>query len=279
MCLRLLLLLAAVFLIVACGGGGSDGGGNVGGGTSTGGGSTTLMLEANFNSIQAKLFDTTCAVSGCHEGSGAPHGLQLSAGDSYGLLVGVPSGEVPGLNRIEPFDPDNSYLIQKLEGTAAVGARMPRGGAALAQADIDAIRLWISNGALQTSGGFDDTKAGGFRVQASAPANGAIIHERLTRIVLVFTRPLDMNTLFPEAFAIIGSGGDGSFAEGNEIRFQADRIRVPRYNEHTVILELTSFELKPDNYHLLINAKSDLSVQDFGANQLAEDFLSAFILE
>ena len=47
---------------------------------------------------------------------------------------------------VAPGDPDNSYLIQKLEGTAP-GAQMPFGGTPLDPAIISNIRTWISNGA------------------------------------------------------------------------------------------------------------------------------------
>ncbi len=48
-----------------------------------------------------------------------------------------------------PGNPDQSYLIQKIEGHAAVGARMPLGAPPLPQSTIDVIRQWIANGAQQ----------------------------------------------------------------------------------------------------------------------------------
>ena len=55
------------------------------------------------------------------------------------------------LQRVTPADPNNSYLIQKLEGSANIGTtqRMPFGGPPLDPATIAAIRQWISNGAPQ----------------------------------------------------------------------------------------------------------------------------------
>ncbi len=103
---------------------------------------------ANFSEIQSNVFDQNCATSGCHQGSGAPQGLRLDAVNSYGLLVNVASSEVPSLLRVAPNDPDNSYLIQKLEGTATVGNQMPLGGAPLAQSTVDVIRQWITDGAV-----------------------------------------------------------------------------------------------------------------------------------
>ena len=73
-----------------------------------------------------------------------------SAGASFASLVGVASIEMPSLQRVAPNDPDNSYLIRKLEGGPNIGgARMPLGGAPLDQTTIDSIRLWITNGATQ----------------------------------------------------------------------------------------------------------------------------------
>jgi len=48
---------------------------------------------------------------------------------------------------VAPGDPDNSYLVQKVEGTAAVGSQMPLGGPALSQSQINDIRQWIQDGA------------------------------------------------------------------------------------------------------------------------------------
>jgi hypothetical protein len=59
----------------------------------------------------------------------------------------VASVQVGTLDRVEPGNPNQSYLVQKIEGTAAVGVRMPAGGAALDAATIAAIRQWITNGA------------------------------------------------------------------------------------------------------------------------------------
>lgn len=99
-------------------------------------------------SIQNAIFTTTCAVSGCHLGANAPRGLDLSAGESWGNLVNVASGGVPGIDRVEPGDPDNSYLVMKLEGASGiVGQRMPQGRDPLSSDQIQAIRDWIEAGA------------------------------------------------------------------------------------------------------------------------------------
>lgn len=60
--------------------------------------------------------------------------------------------QVPSLQRVTPGNPNDSYLIRKLEDVAGIlGARMPRpvGAPPLDPTTIDAIRLWITNGAQQ----------------------------------------------------------------------------------------------------------------------------------
>ena len=101
-----------------------------------------------FTEIQTQIFNASCAQSGCHSGATPQAGMNLSAGSAYANLVGVASSEVPALQRVEPGDADNSYIIHKLEGRAGiVGARMPFGGPFLDQATIDRIGAWIDAGA------------------------------------------------------------------------------------------------------------------------------------
>ncbi len=91
------------------------------------------------------IFTANCVE--CHFGASAPQGLKLDATNSYANLVNVTSSEVPSLKRVKPSDPDNSYLVHKIEGTAAVGGRMPLNQLPLSAAQISLIRQWIIAGA------------------------------------------------------------------------------------------------------------------------------------
>jgi mono/diheme cytochrome c family protein len=105
-------------------------------------------IEPTLTSIQDNVFTPIC--SGCHTGGGGalPASMDLtSLSLSFMNLVDVASVQVGTLDRVEPGDPANSYLIRKIEGTAAVGSRMPPFGNALDQDTIDAIRQWITDGA------------------------------------------------------------------------------------------------------------------------------------
>jgi len=104
----------------------------------------------SFAAIQSTVFTPRC--SGCHTGPAGntlPGGLDLaSTADSYAALVGVFSIQRPALQRVAAGNPDDSYLIRKLEGGPDIGgSRMPQGGPFLDQAIIDEIRQWITDGA------------------------------------------------------------------------------------------------------------------------------------
>ena len=111
-------------------------------------GNNSISLAANINSIQANIFTPSCATSGCHSGSAPAEGLALTEGNSFSNLVNVASNEVPLLNRVEPGNTADSYLIRKVEGTASVGLQMPRNRPALSTEKIQAIRDWVTDGAL-----------------------------------------------------------------------------------------------------------------------------------
>jgi mono/diheme cytochrome c family protein len=98
--------------------------------------------------LQANLFGPVC--SGCHSGVGAalPGSMNLtSQASTAAALINVTSLEVPSLKRVLPGDPANSYVVHKISGTQTVGGRMPLGGAALSQQQIDDVKAWIQAGA------------------------------------------------------------------------------------------------------------------------------------
>ena len=174
----------------------------------SGGGTASGPITADFQSIQAHVFTPIC--SKCHIGASAPEGLQLDAAHSYNLLVGVPSSEQPALLRVKAGDPDDSYLVHKIEGQAGIdGGQMPLGESPLPQATIDAIRQWIEGGApnaaatvalagaataaAATAGAATAGAAAGevFAVQTTAPLDGAVVKAPLTRIIVTFNRDVD----------------------------------------------------------------------------------------
>jgi len=105
-------------------------------------------LEPTLASIQENILTPSCGISGCHAPGTAPFGLRLDdEALSAQLLINVASSEVPALLRVKPFDPDNSYIIHKIEGTQAGGERMPLKRTPLSVEQIQIIRDWITDGA------------------------------------------------------------------------------------------------------------------------------------
>lgn len=116
----------------------------------------TPGLQPNFASIQAEIFNTKDssgrpACTQCHTPGGlaAGTGLLLTEGVSYANLVGRPSRLRPGETLVIPGDPDNSYIVRKLEGGPNInGVRMPfAGGPYLTAGQMLVIRRWIKEGA------------------------------------------------------------------------------------------------------------------------------------
>ncbi|MFN7980083.1 MAG: hypothetical protein U0P30_18260 [Vicinamibacterales bacterium] len=116
----------------------------------------TPNLTPNLASIQKEIFNTQdssgrLACIQCHTNVGRTPaaGLNLVEGASFAALVGRPSVNSPGQTFVIPGDPDNSYLVKKLEGaTGIAGVRMPRGnGPYLTPGQMLVIRRWIKEGA------------------------------------------------------------------------------------------------------------------------------------
>lgn len=116
----------------------------------------TRDLEPTFASIQKEIFETTdtagrTACVACHTNVGRnPAGnLNLLHDVAYNNLVGVNATQRPSMKRVEPGNPDDSYLVHKLEGRPGiVGVRMPFNGPPyLTDGQIVIVRRWIELGA------------------------------------------------------------------------------------------------------------------------------------
>jgi len=103
--------------------------------------------SATYTRVQAEVFSVSCALSGCHAGAAPQAGMDLSAAVAYQNIVGVPSSERADLKRIEPGDPDRSYLVKKLRGDPDIsGSPMPLTGTITAEARQLVID-WVRRGA------------------------------------------------------------------------------------------------------------------------------------
>ena len=119
-------------------------------------GGPTPGLTPTFAAIQREIFQSTdssgrVACTQCHttQGRTPAANLSLLPEVAYQNLVNVPSIQKPGAIRVIPGDPDNSYLVHKLEGRSdIVGQRMPRtSGPFLTEGQMLIVRRWIAQGA------------------------------------------------------------------------------------------------------------------------------------
>jgi hypothetical protein len=132
------LCLGGLAIVAGCGGGSGPTGGVI-----PDPGEVTLL------DVQTQVFNGSCALTDCHVSAGAPFGLDLSSvGSSSANLINVPSTELAGVLRIEPFNADDSYLYMKVTGDARIGGeQMPAEGEPLNASDLALIRDWINQGA------------------------------------------------------------------------------------------------------------------------------------
>jgi hypothetical protein len=216
-------------------------------GSSSGG---TVPLAATFDSIQANVFTPICSV--CHVGATAPQGLMLDAAHSYNLLVGVPSTEVPSILRVAPGDPDNSYIIQKLEGHAAVGGQMPLGETPLPATTIAFIAQWITDGAAAGSSTTAVAMAADFRVASVAPENDDVLAVAPARIVVGFTRELDATRADAAAVRLERMDGAGETAAITTVAIEPS---VPAANPRALLLTPRT-TLTAGRYRIVLSGQS-----------------------
>ena len=94
------------------------------------------------------IFVSNCANMGCHGFPMPSDGLDLSSGAGYDELVDRPSTQCAGRLLVEPGNPGDSYLYDKLLGVdLCSGTAMPK-NAPLAGSEIDTVEAWICGGAL-----------------------------------------------------------------------------------------------------------------------------------
>jgi hypothetical protein len=226
-----------------------------------GSGGVVGPLEPNFNSIQANVFDQYC--EHCHSGANAPVGLRLDAVNSYASLVGVPSVERPNLMRVAPGDANNSYIIQKLEGTAGVGERMPAGLPALPQSDINVIRQWIGDGALPAAAGI-----GPIRVTSVSPELSEPFPALPASITVGFDRELNAPSVTAATFVLTRAGDDGVLGTGDDVAIAPASVTVPLANPRSAVMDLRGAPPVLDRYGITLVGTSSAAILDLSGNAL-----------
>jgi hypothetical protein len=267
------------------------------------GGSSSSPLTADFQSIQDNIFTPIC--TRCHIGASAPEGLQLDAAHSYSLLVGVPSSEVGSILRVKPGDPDNSYVILKLQDSPGiVGAQMPFGGPYLPQSTIDVIRQWITDGAPQSStaspagtsssdramsaqvtreleevGASSTVGAGAFAVSATSPLKDSVVPTPVTRVVISFNHEIDQSLVNDTTVSLerVASASDPMNTSAANVRVGA-ALSVPEGNSSTLLIT-PSAPLANGDYRVTLRGTGGAALADVNAQGLAADYTLSFTVD
>jgi len=103
------------------------------------------IIEISYATDIQPIFDNNCIV--CHDQTHVT-GLDLRDGFSYDLLVGVQTAFYAPNVRISPFSLDDSVLWHKINDDGLFGGIMPQIGGPLSNFEIEKIRAWIEEGAL-----------------------------------------------------------------------------------------------------------------------------------
>ncbi len=175
-------------------------------------GVTLADLVNNIFNNQA-LGDQRCTI--CHSGGSPLGGLNLSSVElAYANLVGA-NGEGVSANgnanfrRVLPGEPDESYIILKLEGDARAGSQMPLGRAPLSQDQINMVRDWIANGAPAGGGG-------------AAPTVVSKVSAENNKVNLHFSRKLNAESFEQGLQVYFESNGTSWLADSSEYKINIE---------------------------------------------------------
>lgn len=240
--------LSATLALTSCGGGG-------GGGMTSAPPPPPPPANSTFQTIQSTIFTPIC--TGCHAGANAPQGLRLDAANSFAMLVNVASAEVPGLLRVNPGNPNQSYLVQKIEGTAAVGVRMPANGPPfLTQAQIDLVRSWISAGATQSV-----APSTGLAVVSTIPAASEKAAAGTRQVTVIFNGDVDSSRVDNNSFVLRD-------ASDQVVALASARVPAGRQN----VVELTTRQpLAAGSYQLSVLGDGPAPLADQSGHVLDGD--------
>jgi len=216
------------------------------------------------------VFTPNCATAGCHSGAAPDAGLNLEAANSYAMLIGIAATQDAGVQRVNPGNPNLSYLISKLEGPGASGGQMPPSGP-MPQAEIDVIRQWITAGAV------DDTVVplNPIRVTTLSPMPGVDLAAGPTQIVAGFDREVDATSVDANTFLVDGSGGDAIFGNGNDVVITATTIAVPGANPQSAIFTVAA-ALADDTYQVRLLGDGGTVIMDLDGNALDGEYPGSF---
>jgi len=93
--------------------------------------------------VVTRIFVPTCGGTGCHSAIGPQQDLDLVSPGVSTRLVGIPAKQCLQV-LVDPQNPEQSLLYQKLLTRPACGAQMPLARPPLSSADVACVLAWIT---------------------------------------------------------------------------------------------------------------------------------------
>jgi hypothetical protein len=110
--------------------------------TTDGGAGGTTTDGGGCPDIPTSVFQGICATSGCHSAADRIQNLDLQSAGAASRLVNVPA--LGGGLLIDPNQPSQSVIYEKLTAMPPFGSRMPLGKPALDDGTLACVLAWVS---------------------------------------------------------------------------------------------------------------------------------------
>jgi methionine-rich copper-binding protein CopC len=268
---------AAILLLGSAAGCAGNGDGlNSEGEPLTAGGSTSTTVTADFQSIQDNVFTPICAK--CHVGASAPEGLQLTEGNAYNNLVGVPSTEQPSVLRVDPGNPANSYMIRKIMNTPGIsGIQMPYMLPPLPTATQAAMAQWVTNGAPNAPAAMAAAASQMLAVQTTAPVDQAVVEAPPANVMVAFTKEVDSSLVNDTTVMLERMGAADADATPATTRIAARVALAPK--NAAVLLITPAAALSAGVYRVTVRGTGPAALADMNAVPLGTDLSFEFTVE
>ncbi len=242
----------------------------------TSGGSTSTTVTADFQSIQDNVFTPICAK--CHIGASAPEGLQLSEGNAYNNLVGVPSTEQPSVLRVNPGNPANSYMIRKIMGAPGIsGLQMPYMLPPLPTATQAAMAQWVTNGAPNAPAAMAAAASQMLAVQTTAPADQAVVEAPPANVMVAFTKEVNSSLVNDTTVMLERMAAADADASPATARIAARVALAPK--NAAVLLITPAAALSAGVYRVTVRGTGPAALADMNAVPLGTDLSFEFTVE
>ncbi len=175
--------------------------------------------------------------------------------------MGVNADEVPALLRVNPGEPDDSYLVQKIEGAPGiVGSQMPLGGPALSDQQIVLVRSWIESGAFRNAQSISQKN--------SVPATVSLVGIRKQSSEVIFdfyfseTLDLSVSSLSVPLLELV-DGDDRLFVQLDDFNYQ--------YSDNTLTVQYWGNPQPYSQLNITLNSPGGSEISDINGFRVDGD--------